>query len=168
MNLNQLWSGNDYAYYEMRGRGEQYRSNARRVKIIRGFQKRQYGNERLSGFAEVYFLHDDGTPIYIEKWDSNTKEYVVTDEPKRGEVRARDIAKHWDEYSDEREHREAERVERQRRQEEEAAREAAMRTKILDAIVEKFGIPRDIVTSIDEYAVRISRPGLEKELGINA
>lgn len=155
MNLNQLWSGNDYAYYDMRGRGEVYRANARRVRVKRAYQKKQWGNERYSGFAEVAFLKDDGTPMLNHK-----------DEPRVEEVRARDIAMLWEDYEDERAHRNAERERIQREREEAAAREQAANTTLLDCIVDRYKIPRELVTSIDNSSVRISRIGLEKELGL--
>lgn len=155
MNLNQLWSGNDYAYYEMRGRGEVYRSNAQRVRIIRVYQERRWGNERLSGYAEVYYLTDDG------EQQLNYKQ-----EPKRGEIRARDIAMRWEEYEDEREHREAERERINREFEAAQAAEQDAKTRLLDTMVEKYGIPREIITSIDNNTVRISRFGLERSLGL--
>lgn len=156
MNLNQLWAGNDYAYYEMKGRGEYYRPNASRVRIIRAFQKKEWGNQRLSGYAEVRFLTDEGEPQLDYK-----------NEPKIATVRARDIAMHWDEYSDERAHREEERERLQREREEQQAADNAKRTALLDAIVERFQISRDLVTSIDDYTVRFNRAGLERELGVN-
>lgn len=155
MNLNQLWSGNDYAYYDMRGRGEQYRPGAQRVRVIRAYQKRVYMNERMSGFAEVQFLTDDGEPILNYK-----------SEPRIVEVRARDIAMRWEAYIDERDHREAERERLIQERAEEQAREQTAKTALVDAMAEKFGISRNLITSVDEYSVRINRPGLERELGL--
>jgi len=155
MNLGQLWAGSDYAYYDTRGRGEHYRSNARRVRIVRAYQKRAYGNERMSGFAKVYFLNDDGTNM--KNWNG---------EDRIEEIRARDIAMHWDDYVDEREHRVAEAVRIEEERQERQAKEDEARTKLIDAIAEKLSIPRELITSVDSYQVRISRPGLEKELGI--
>jgi hypothetical protein len=155
MNLNQLWSGNDYAYYDMRGRGEVYRTNAQRVRIVRVYRERRWGNERLSGYAEVLYLNDDGTQMLTHKG-----------EPRRQEVRARDIAMRWEEYEDERDHREAERERIQREKEEAQAREQDAKTHLLDKMVEKYGIPREIVTSIGSGSVTISRAGLERSLGL--
>lgn len=155
MNLNQLWSGNDYAYYDMRGRGEVYRSNAQRVRIIKVYQEKRWGNERLSGYAQVSFLNPDGSPQIDHK-----------DEPRKGEVRARDIAMRWDEYEDERDHREAERERIQREREEAESAEQNARTLLLDKMVEVYKIPREIITSIDNSSVRISRLGLERSLGL--
>lgn len=155
MNLNQLWSGNDYAYYSMRGRGEVYRANAVRVRVVRAYQRRNWGNERLSGFAEVQFLNNDGTPRLNHK-----------NEPKVEEVRARDIAMRWEEYEDERAHREAERERIQREYEERIQKEQEAKEALVDTVVQRYGIPREVITSIDSSSIRLSRVGLERALGL--
>jgi hypothetical protein len=154
MNLNQLWAGSDYAYYSMRGRGEAYREGAVRVRVVRAYQRRAFTNERMSGFAEVFLLHDDGS-----------SRVNGDGEPRKAEVRARDIAMRWDEYADEREHRHAERDRLNREREEAAAKEQAERDALLEALEEFYHIPKNAVTSIDSYQIRIQRSALEEDLG---
>src|SRR6266536_5453062 len=112
MNLNQLWSGNDYVWYEWKGRGETYRRNAPRVKIVKVYKRQLSHNERESGFAEVMLLEQDGTPRTYTDGKHITKE-----------VRARDIAMRWDAYEEERDHREAERERQEREWQERTKRE---------------------------------------------
>lgn len=154
MNLNQLWSGNDYALYEARGRNEEFRDNAQRVKVMRAFKQRLPGNDRESGFAEVQFLTDEG------ELDTNWRHPEG-----KGTVKARDIVMRWDEYVSEREHREAEVAERAQRREAERQRDNAQRQRLLDEL-EKHGIPRLWVSSITDYSINLTRATVEKELGL--
>lgn len=154
MNLNQLWAGNDYAHYEARGRNEAFRSNAQRVKIMRAYKKRLYGNDRESGFADVQFLTDDG------EIDKNWRHPEGT-----GTVRARDIVMRWDEYENEREHRAQEVEERAKREEEARQLANQRRTALMDAL-EKAGIPRLWISSIDDYNIRLVRSEVERGLGL--
>ena len=153
MNLNQLWAGNDYAWYEWRSRGETYRSNGKRVRIIRAFQERIPGNDRLSGFAEVQMLDDEGN-IRLD-WESN---------PIVKKVRARDIAMRWDEYEDERNHREAEKERIQREAEEKEAAEIAEKARFIDAVIEKYKFPREAIQTVGTTYITISRRMLERDL----
>lgn len=153
MNLNQLWAGQDYAWYEWRSRGETYRSNGVRVRIIRAFQERQYGNERMSGFAEVNLVDDEG----------NIRTYA-NGEPLIKKIRARDIAMRWDEYADEKNHREAERERLQKEREEAEAREAAKKAAFVDSIVEIYKIPREAIVSVGITNINISRIALERDM----
>lgn len=151
MNLTSLWSGNDYAYYNMRGRGETWRPGASRVRVIRVFKRKEYGNERDSGFAVVFFVSKDGT------LDSNAKEQ---------EVRARDIAMRWEEYEDERDHREANRARIEQELEAERIAKSSKNEQII-ALLEKKGIDRNWITSITDHAVMINRHALERALETN-
>jgi hypothetical protein len=107
----------------------------------------------MSGFAEVQMLDDDGTV----RTNSLGEPFVK-------EIRARDIAMRWDEYEDEREHREAERERLQREHEEQQAREAAEKAAFIDALVEHYSIPRDAIASVDGYTIRLNRRAIEQEL----
>src|SRR4051794_34926654 len=112
MNLNELWSGNDYAWYEWKGRNEPFRMGAPRVKVIRTYKRQaSYENERLSGYAEVMLLHEDGTPKTRSDGTEITRE-----------VRARDLAMRWDEYAAEKAYRESQREKIAKEREEEEAR----------------------------------------------
>lgn len=103
MNLNQLWSGTDYAYYDYKGRNEIYRRNAPRLKVIRTFGKRLPGNTRETGYAEVLVCdRETGEPKLNSYGEHITKK-----------VRARDIAMMWEEYEELEAKEEAERIERE-------------------------------------------------------
>lgn len=156
MNLNELWSGNDYAWYEYRGKGVQYLPGAKRVKVIKTFKKRaSYENERLSGYAEVMMLTDDGEPRTYSSGEHVTRE-----------VRARDILMRWDEYEQERAHREAQAEKIAREREESEAAENAKRSLLTDKLVERFGINPNLIYNITATGVHLSRRGLEEVLGI--
>lgn len=148
MNLTALWSGNDYAYYNMRGKGEQWRPAAKRVRVLKAFKRREPGNDRDSGFALVLFVSEDGT------LDPNAQER---------EIRARDIAMRWEEYEDERDHREANRARM------EADREAALaadndRKEAILTALEAKGIKRNWINSITDYDIKLNRHVVEREL----
>lgn len=152
MNLGSLWSGNDYALFESKGRNEHYRDRAQRVRIIRTLQESDYGSKRARGMAEVTFLHDNGDPVKM--YDG--KDRVV-------KVRARDIAMRWEEYDDERIHR-SERLAKAQ-EEQRLAREVdtAKRVRIIDTLEKQYGIPRDWIT-VSEYSITMSRAMVEREL----
>lgn len=158
MNLNELWSGNDYAWYEWRGRGEIFRYGAVRVQIIRTFKKRaDYTNERLSGFAEVIILDEDGTPRTRSDGSNITRE-----------VRARDIAMRWDEYAHMKARREAERERLAKEAEEKEAEENRQKSLIIDTLVEKYNLPREAVYNITATGIHLNRAVIEKELNVGA
>lgn len=152
MNLNALWAGNDYALFESKGRNEHYRENARRVRIIRTFQVRDYDSERGRGMAEVTFLHDNGDPVMMYSGDE-----------RRGNVRARDIAMRWEEYEDERIHRKERQEQRLREARELQEKESAMRVKIMDYLETKYGVPRLWIT-VGEYTIGLSRNDVERAM----
>lgn len=156
MNLNELWAGYDYAYYEWKRKNEPYRRNAPRVKVIRAFKRRQYGNERASGMVEVMLLEDDGTP----KLDVEGNQRIRT-------VRARDIAMLWEQYEDEREHREAERERIAREQEEHEAEEQRRRQELVAAMQERWGIDPNWIYNVTESGIHLSRWAIERELGVD-
>lgn len=167
MNLNELWSGTDYAYYSYKGRGELYRSTALRVKVIRAYKDRVGGNERLSGFAEVLLIdRETGEP-----------ELRPNGEHRRMQVRARDIAMRWEEYAE----LHAQRVEQQKKAEEERRqrREAAeaerrriealeneKKDRVKRLLTERYNIPEHYIDVITAYYVTISRAELEREADV--
>jgi hypothetical protein len=166
MNLNELWSGNDYAYYRNKGRGETFRLGAPRVKIIRTFKEQLLGNDRMSGFAEVLWCDDDGTPRTEEAWDDATSSYNDVDLVRK--VRARDIAMRWEEYEDERDHYLAakelrerehkERMEKARLEREERDRiERERRELLYNNVANTLGIPRAAIQHITDYNITLNR-----------
>lgn len=155
MNLQDLWSGNDYAWYEDKGRGEVYRSYAKRVKIIRTYKERIVGNTRETGYAEVMMLDDEGSP----KEDSQGNHIVRS-------IRARDVAMRWDEYADLKAHREAQREKLAREQEERDRIEGEMKSKIRELLETKYGIPSEAIGTIAATTVYLNRYVLERELDV--
>lgn len=162
MNLNELWSGNDYAWYPGRGKGETYRQSCYRVKIIRTYKKRLPDNERESGFAEV---------LYVDQDSGEVEDHTTHD------VRARDIAMRWEAYEELRAHRRAQqaRMEQERREErerreairrEKEAAENARREQIISRLQIRKGIPRDAINGITSDTIYLSRVRMEKELEI--
>lgn len=155
MNLNEIWSGNDYAYYEWKGRNENFRHGAPRVKAIRVYKRREYGKERESGYVEVMRLEPDGTP----RLDRNGNHITM-------EVRARDIAMRWEEYEEERDHREAQAEKIARENAEREAREQQQKQLLLEKFMEKYGIPQRLIYNVTTTGIHISRAAVEEELGI--
>lgn len=151
MNLTALWSGNDYAYYSMRGRGETWRPGATRVRVLRAYKKREIGNERDSGYALVLRVEPDGSV------NPDAKEY---------EVRARDIAMRWEEYEDERDHREANRARMEADREAAVAADNDKKERII-VVLEEKGIKRNWINSITDYDIKLNRHVIERELSIN-
>src|SRR5258706_11134136 len=90
MNLVKIHPGEDYSWWDGMGRGEAFRFTGKRVKIIRKFKQQHTGNQKESGYCEVFMLDDEGEFIQYNG------------EPRTREIRARDVAMLWDEYSDER------------------------------------------------------------------
>lgn len=107
MNLNQITSGTDYAFFPSRGRGEEFRFGREdandvwrdgtysdryfvyRVKAIRAYSKREIGNKRDTGYVEVFWVSDDGEFKFNSEGEYLTKT-----------VRVRDIATLWEDYED--------------------------------------------------------------------
>jgi len=160
MNMNDIWSGSDYAHTDNISRGVAYYERANRVKAMRVYkEKADYYNSRLSTFVEVIMLNDDGTPKKM--YDG------VTDVTRT--VRARDIFMRWEEYAAERKHRNEKRE--QIAQEEAAKRvsEEDKKAALIDALSQKFNGDFDAlwITSMNDYSVSISRHKLEEWLGVS-
>lgn len=156
MNLQEIWAGNDYAYFEYKGRNDNYRAGAPRVKIIRVYKRAEYGRERESGFAEVMFVDKEtGEP----KVDSQGK-HVVT------EVRARDIAMLWSAYVEERDYRQAQAEKIAKEREERELEENRIKGRLTELLTEKYGIPKEAIHNVTPTGVYLSRSVLERELGL--
>lgn len=167
MNLNELWVGQDYAYFHEKGRGERYRPTALRVKIIRPYKEPIIGGERFRGMAEVLVIDKEtGEPQTDHIGNHVTKK-----------VRARDIAMRWEEYEHEhayriaaQERRERERMELREREERERKEkeeiEKRKNERIRQLLVEKHGLPPEAISYITTTGVHLSRVALEKELEI--
>jgi hypothetical protein len=184
MNLNSLWQGSDYAYYQSKGRGETYRRGALRVRVIRTFGEVLYGNTRETGFADVLLIDEEGEPKEDDYGRHITRK-----------VKARDIAMLWEQYEEEHADREVERLEREARYAEErrerderyaklnaeriererinAERRAAelaefnrqkaiTEQKIYDLLY-LGGIDKSCVTSISDYSITLDRRKLLNE-----
>lgn len=146
VNLGSIWSGNDYAVLEGRGRNEMFPMQARRVRAIRTFKRQEFGNERGTGYVECHFLTDEGE--YREN------------PPRLREVRARDFWSFWDEYEEERDRRRRRQMEIERERQERLARENADREAFLDK-VESKGLPRTCITYITDNSLSINRGDFE-------
>ena len=196
MNLNQIHEGEDYAEFDFRGRGENYRrSGVKRIKVIRTYSQREYGNTKDTGYAEGFLL------------DNETGEFRLNteDQPRIIRVRARDVVCSWEEYADEHDRREVirlkqeeewrirhekmlrereereerERIEREERLEKEriaaerrAQEKQRREAKIYAALKERYNIEKvDGLISIAlgelTVTVYINRSGLERELGLD-
>lgn len=173
MNLNELWSGTDYAYYPTKGRGELYRSTAQRVKIIRVFKEKLPENQRLSGFAEILYCdRESGEPL---TYSDTHYDPSLRGKHQTGKIRARDIAMRWEEYAElhaarvaKLEQEERERREYRQRLEDERQRlkelEEWKKQRVKDVLIQKYGLPASYVMAVDNYNVYISRAELEKEI----
>lgn len=137
MNLNQIYAGNDYAYCQFyRPKGAKFSKYSRRVRAVRAYKKREFGNQKATGYVEVLVLDQDG-----EITNEDTKH-----------VRARDILSTWEEHEDfiERKKIEQEKYEREMRamREAQAQRErdqAAVRLRELEefnSLLNELSIPR--------------------------
>lgn len=196
MNLNQIHEGEDYAQFDYRGRGENYRrSGVKRIKVIRTYSQRELGNQKDTGYVEGFWL------------DNETGEFKLDHEeqPRIIRVRSRDVVGSWEEYEDEHDRREvirkkqdeerrirwekieAEREERERvarieREEREAkereARElferqrAEREAKIYTLLKEKYNIEKldgciSVAMNDGVVTVYFDRSRLEHELGLD-
>jgi hypothetical protein len=156
MNLNEIWAGNDYAYFEYKGRNEPYRSGAPRVKVIRVYKRAEYGKVRESGFAQVMFVDKEtGEPKTDRQGNHVTNE-----------VRARDIAMLWDAYVEERDYRAAQAEKIAKEREEREAEETRITMQLTELMTERYGIPKEAIYNVTASGVHLSRTVLERELGL--
>lgn len=161
MNANALWAGNDYAYVEGRGRGQQYSPSAKRVRVIRVFPKKNsYYAERATTMVEAEFLTDNGEPR-LWTYGQNVGQPIVR------EIRARDIINHWNEYAEMREYRKAQAAKIEEERQEQLRKEQRDRERVIDAI-ELKGIERNAVLRVSYGEVCLDRDILESWLGLDA
>jgi hypothetical protein len=138
MKFQDLWAGEEYAWYEDKPR-DHIPSNAVRVKLIRAYKKRMYGNEKATGFAEVEILegrryHTPGRKV---------------------EVRVRDIIETWDEYDAIMEERRKEAEERQKQAAIEREQNLAF-DKQAKEYLQRIGMPGYITTYSHNRTVGVS------------
>jgi hypothetical protein len=141
LNAQDIYVGGDYAYFPNRGRGESYRPsdrNVHRVKAMRVFKrKNSHYAERLSTFVEVLFLNKEG----IARMNGGGAEMVR-------EIAARDIVSEWEEYWNEDQVRQEERLkheEERRKQEEQRKAE------------DEFILNRAAMRGMKREAIRINK-----------
>jgi hypothetical protein len=134
MQANALWAGNDYAYIHDRG-NLTFSYSAQRVRVMRVFKRRENTwSQRMKTYVDVIVLDNDGTPKLRDNGQQISKTVV-----------ARDIVSEWEEYADERGHRE----ETARKAREESQRKAAAFAAESETIMnglERLGIPRDAIS----------------------
>jgi hypothetical protein len=163
VNVQSIWAGHEYAYSHYKG-NKSFPMHAKRGTAKRVEKVRDFGSER----AKAYVIFD-----------------VNGEEVK---VRARDVIDFWVDYERERDHivkereeaqerarierekfqrEREERYERERIEREQKERAAAARVeRLVDALVAKTGIPRDIVTSVGALSVQLDRTTLELWLSV--
>lgn len=150
MNAQDLWSGYDYAHAKFGAtKGVRYHPprEVERVRIVRVYKKRLYGNERMSSFAEVV------------RCDPESGDYLNGAVPI--EISARNIFMRWDDYWDETERRRLE----QERQNAERERERLARQTVEEKVKEliaKAGLPKPY--EITSYTVSFKRHQLVEYL----
>jgi len=166
MNAIDIWVGYDYAHTDNISRGVTFYERANRVKAIRVYkEKNGYSRERATTMVEVIVCNeDDGTPKQRKTWNSEESAYVEGDYTRH--VRARDIFMRWDEYEHERKRRHEQRELIAQQQAEQAVKEEAAKSRLLEALEAK-GIPRLTVSTISDYSVSFNRAQLERWLGID-
>jgi hypothetical protein len=123
MNAQSILSGNDYAYHQYRKKGTPFQLGGIRVRALRVFKEKQFGNERDTAFVECFLVDDDGEIKTLANGDF-----------RKINVRARDLSMNWDQYVAELEHRKEEEL---RRAEAQRA-EAELRNKRITSIKEKM------------------------------
>lgn len=141
MKASDLWHDEEYAYQKDRKNNvETPTFNVQRVRVISTQRRRDWGNDRLTTYAEVEFLDKEtGAGTGVNRT-----------------VRARDIVDFWDDYSDrlqdivrrrEAAEAEKERIKREKEMEHNAAR---VRFGI------KTGLPSSLI-EVDDYEFTINR-----------
>lgn len=169
MNIQSIWAGEYYAYQHYKGNNT-FPMHARKGKCIRVEKKPPAFGEKRAKAVVIFEVTRDNGEVYQDT------------------VRARDVIDFWTQYEAERnailaEREEKERIaqeqrERLRKEREEAirleneAREARARaeaertTKLVDALVNKTGMPREAIGSVGPTIVSLDRTTLEFWLSI--
>jgi hypothetical protein len=169
MNAQSIWAGEYYAFADFKG-NKKFILNAQKGKAIK-VEKRvtTWAGERKSAFA-LFLIEPENAQPY-EKW-----------------VRARDVIDFWEDYERERRVYYAEqarkadeaRIERERRNAEYEARIAEQRRlresqeqaerdrteRLVNTLIAKTGLPKELITSVGSQVVSIDRTQLEFWLSI--
>ena len=166
MNVNAIWSGEEYAFFEYKG-NKAFVMNARRGKCIKTEKvEPAWGGQRAKTFVVFNELHPEtGEPMgearirardVIDEWTAYVNE-------RNGYKREREEKYALEEQ--ERQRRLAEREERYRLENE--AREARERQererteRVVAALVNRTAIPKEIIHSVSGQLVCLDRTGLE-------
>jgi len=173
VNVNAIWAGEEYAFWDYKG-NKTFIMNARRGKVIKTEKRTPtYGGTRAKAYVHFEELHPEtGEPL----------------ERPIQVIRARDVIDEWISYSNEREgirreRAEAERISREmqerirkereeRYEQERLTREARERQeqehteKLVTTLVNRTGIPKEIISSVGLSLVSLDRVGLEFWLSI--
>jgi multidrug efflux pump subunit AcrA (membrane-fusion protein) len=169
LNAQSLWAGEEYAFVNAKPRGS-FVMNARKGRVIRVWKQKEMFKENKTAYVQ------------LEELDKETGDVL-----RLVEIKARDVIDFWTDFENERngilKEREAEQAaklakyEQQRLEREErerVAREAreakerqdqVQRERLINGLVEK-GVPRDLILSISQDYVSLSRTGLELWLSI--
>lgn len=164
MDANSIWPNNDYAYFERKGRGEEYRVNAERVRVVRLVSRVEPGNTRESTFVMVHKLNDDGTRKEHTVYNRETYRYEPSDLPV--EVKARDIAERWDDYVIERNNREAGNRAREAARQREIDERVAKEQEYLASVSKLLGVEAEHIT-VTWSTVQIPKRIIDILLAVN-
>jgi hypothetical protein len=172
MNVNAIWAGEEYAFWDYKG-NKAFIMNARRGKCIRTEKEQpRYGGSR----AKAYAIFEELNPDTGESSGREVK------------IRARDVIDEWTAYSNEREgirreraeKEELDRQERERRQVEREERirqereirearerqQAQQQQKLVDAFINRTGIPKEAIVSVGTQYISLDRTAMEFWLSI--
>lgn len=160
MNVQSIWSGEEYAYSEYRP-NKKFVMNARKGKAIKTEKRSEYGRERKAAYA-LMEVQLNGSEATTQVW-----------------VRARDVIDFWDSYESERAALQKEQEERQRERElqyerqrterlerEREARELAVararaeqaeKDQFIEALVSRTQIPREAIYSVSTGSIQLDR-----------
>lgn len=183
MNLNQITSGTDYAFFPSRGRGEDFRWCGRpnnsnwndngnygdkscvyRVKAMRAFSQKEPGKTRETGYVDVFWLTDDGE-FKLDDPEDETSYITKT-------VRVRDLATFWEDYEDTRDYEQAKRdkeeavrKERRKEQQEHYEKIEAERTRIREERLEQERVERERLENERKMYIRTIEQGYNLPAG---
>ena len=145
MNYNRIYHGDTYAYVQGNPKGA-FPMNGSRVIAVSKRKVRHLGNDRFSSEVQIRFVD---SPHLTERW-----------------VPARDIVDFWDNYSDEKEQRIADRDGRIEARKIEQQRIAADTEARFVAAADKWGLERkDLITfSFERGQATVTIEGLERRM----
>jgi hypothetical protein len=163
MNVQSIWAGHEYAFSRYKG-NKSFPMHASKGIAKRVEKVKDFGSER----AKAYVIFDvDGIEHKIRArdvvdfWDDYERERnAIIKERDEAQERARIEREKWQREREER-------LERERVEREEKERAAAARVeRLVDALVTKTHIPRDIITSVGSHTVTLDRFSLELWLSV--